>query len=192
MPASLTAFLATAGASPLLQALAIIVGTFILEDAATILTAMQVRTGHVALWVALVALYIGIVVGDMGLYGMGRLAALWPPARRWITLPGGAREGKWFDRNVFRIVFISRFIPGARLPLYTACGFFHARFGLFCIAAIAATLIWTTMLFLVSLQVGQFLIDHLGTWKWAGMGGFVLTILLISRMIARLQGNETR
>ncbi|MGY6770379.1 DedA family protein [Komagataeibacter sp. NFXK3] len=192
MPASLTVFLATAGASPLLQALAIIVGTFILEDAATILTAMQVRTGHVALWVALVALYIGIVVGDMGLYGMGRLAALWPPARRWITLPGGAREGKWFDRNVFRIVFISRFIPGARLPLYTACGFFHARFGLFCIAAIAATLIWTTMLFLVSLQVGQFLIDHLGTWKWAGMGGFVLTILLISRMIARLQGNETR
>ncbi|GBQ45899.1 DedA family protein [Komagataeibacter sucrofermentans] len=192
MPASLTAFLATAGASPFLQALAIIVGTFILEDAATILTAMQVRTGHVALWVALVALYIGIVVGDMGLYGMGRLAALWPPARRWITLPGGAREGKWFDRNVFRIVFISRFVPGARLPLYTACGFFHARFGLFCIAAILATLIWTTMLFLVSLQVGQFLIDHLGTWKWAGMGGFVLTILLISRMIARLQGNETR
>ncbi|AQU86620.1 hypothetical protein B0W47_03115 [Komagataeibacter nataicola] len=192
MPASLTAFLATAGASPIMQALAIIVGTFILEDAATILTAMQVRTGHVALWVALVALYIGIVVGDMGLYGMGRLAALWPPARRWITLPGGAREGKWFDRNVFRIVFISRFVPGARLPLYTACGFFHARFGLFCVAAIAATLIWTTMLFLVSLQVGQFLIDHLGTWKWAGMGGFVLTILLISRMIARLQGNETR
>ncbi|MCE2563995.1 DedA family protein [Komagataeibacter sp. FNDCF1] len=189
---SLTAILAAAGASPVMQGLAIIIGTFILEDAATILTAMQVRTGHVALGVALVALYIGIVVGDMGLYGMGRLAALWPPARRWITLPGTVREGHWFDRNVFRIVFISRFVPGARLPLYTACGFFRARFGLFCIAAVLATLIWTSLLFLVSLRVGQFLIDHLGTWKWAGMAGFALTIFLISRMIARLQSNETR
>ncbi|AHI25770.1 hypothetical protein BGC31_04900 [Komagataeibacter xylinus] len=189
---TLTAYLMAAGASPFMQGLAIIIGTFILEDAATIMTAMQVRTGHVDVTVALVALYIGIVVGDMGLYGMGRLAALWPPARKWITLPGGAREGQWFDRNVFRIVFISRFVPGARLPLYTACGFFRARFGLFCIAAVLATLIWTSMLFLVSLRVGQFLIDHLGTWKWAGMAGFILTIFLISRMIARLQSNETR
>ncbi|RFD20431.1 hypothetical protein DY926_06130 [Komagataeibacter melaceti] len=192
MPTSLMSVLAAAGASPFVQAMAIIIGTFILEDAATIMTAMQVRTGHVDIMVALVALYIGIIVGDMGLYGMGRLGALWPPARRWITLPGGAREGKWFDRNVFRIVFISRFIPGARLPLYTACGFFHARFGLFCVAAVLATLIWTSLLFAASLQVGQFLIDHLGTWKWAGMAGFVLTIFLISRMVARLHDNETR
>ncbi|RBM05743.1 DedA family protein [Novacetimonas cocois] len=188
MSLSLTSILAAAGASPLLQGLAIIVGTFILEDAATIITAMQVQTGHVHLPVALVALYIGIVVGDIGLYGLGYLAACWPPARRWVTLPNVEHEGHWFDRNVFRIVFISRFIPGARLPLYTACGFFRARLGLFCIAAILATLIWTTLLFAVSLRVGQFLISHLGTWKWLGLAGFILTIFLISRTIARLQG----
>ncbi|MBM9400918.1 VTT domain-containing protein [Gluconacetobacter azotocaptans] len=188
---SLSALLASAGTSPFVQALAIIIGTFILEDAATIVTAMEVQTGQVSLGVALVALYIGIVVGDLGLYGLGRLAALWPPARRWVAVPGTGQQGAdsqgWFGRNVFRIVFISRFIPGARLPLYTACGFFRASIGRFAGAAILATLIWTSLLFAVSLRIGQFLIDHLGAWKWLGMAGFVLTIILVGRIVATVR-----
>ncbi|MBB2202447.1 DedA family protein [Gluconacetobacter tumulisoli] len=190
---SLSALLASAGASPFLQALAIIIGTFILEDAATIMTAMEVQTGQVSIQLALVALYIGIVVGDLGLYGLGRLAALWPPMRRWIAVPhaDGKQKGDdsqgWFGRNVFRIVFISRFIPGARLPLYTACGFFRASIGRFAVAAVMATLIWTSLLFAVSLRVGQFLIDHLGEWKWLGMAGFILTIILVGRIVATVR-----
>ncbi|MBB2159044.1 DedA family protein [Gluconacetobacter sacchari] len=184
---SLTTLFAKAGAVPAVQALVIILGTFILEDAATILTAMEVQTGQVALLVALLALYVGIVAGDLGLYGLGRLAALWPAARRWVKVPGNDDGQNWFGRNVFRIVFISRFIPGARLPLYTACGFFAAPVRRFALAAVAATLIWTTLLFTVSLQVGHFLITHLGAWKWAGMGGFALTIILVGRIVANLR-----
>ncbi|MBB2198375.1 hypothetical protein HLH44_13075 [Gluconacetobacter sp. 1c LMG 22058] len=184
---SLSALFAKAGAAPVVQALVIIIGTFILEDAATILTAMEVQTGQVALPVALLALYVGIVAGDLGLYGLGRLAALWPAARRWVKVPQDENGGNWFGRNVFRIVFISRFIPGARLPLYTACGFFNASARRFALAAILATLIWTTLLFAVSLQVGHFLITHLGAWKWAGMGGFALTILLVGRIVANVR-----
>ncbi|ACI49825.1 conserved hypothetical protein [Gluconacetobacter diazotrophicus PA1 5] len=184
---SLPDLLAAAGTSPVIQALAIIIGTFILEDAATILTAMEVQTGQIAIPVALVALYVGIVVGDLGLYGLGRLAALWPPARRWVAVPQDGNGQTWFGRNVFRIVFVSRFIPGARLPLYTACGFFGASVGRFALAAVLATLIWTTLLFAVSLQVGHFLIDHLGEWKWLGMGGFVLTIILVGRIVASVR-----
>jgi membrane protein DedA with SNARE-associated domain len=187
---SLYTLFAEAGASPAVEALAIIIGTFILEDAATILTAMEVQTGQVAVPVALLSLYVGIVVGDLGLYGLGRLAALWPPARRWVTLPRDDDGQSWFGRNVFRIVFISRFIPGARLPLYTACGFFGASLGRFAVAAVLATLIWTTLLFTVSLQIGHFLIDHLGEWKWLGMGGFALTIILVGRMVASMRSSS--
>lgn len=187
MFSSLPPLLADATNSPLFQAAVIIVATFILEDAATILTAMEVQSGPVAMPLALGALYVGIVVGDLGLYGLGRLAALWPPARRWVNLPSGHDGQRWFARNVFRIVFISRFIPGARLPLYTACGFFHASIARFAAAAVMATLIWTTLLFVVSLRVGQFLIDHLGEWKWLGMAGFALTILLVGRIVASVR-----
>ncbi|NVN41707.1 hypothetical protein HUK82_14220, partial [Ameyamaea chiangmaiensis] len=77
-----TTMLAHAGHVPWLQALAIVIGTFILEDAATVLTGMAVQAGSVALATALPALYAGIILGDIGLYGLGAAAARWPAARR--------------------------------------------------------------------------------------------------------------
>ena len=72
---SIVLFLKLAGTRPLLQALAIILGTFILEDAATVLAAMRAEEGAIPIWLALVSLYVGVVLGDLGLYALGRLSA---------------------------------------------------------------------------------------------------------------------
>ena len=48
----------------------------------------------------------------------------------------------------------------------------------------AATACWTTMLFGVSLKVGQFLMDHLGAWRWAGAAGFVVFVIVAGRAAA--------
>lgn len=72
---SVASLLQYAAHHPGLQAGAIIVATFILEDAATILAAMQSAAGDLSIPVALGSLYVGIVLGDAGLYGLGRLAA---------------------------------------------------------------------------------------------------------------------
>jgi membrane protein DedA with SNARE-associated domain len=185
--AYVTALLKTAGHSALWQALTIILGTFILEDAATVLAAMRVQTGGVAWWVALIALYIGIVLGDLGLYGLGALAARVPYFRRWIGEDRLQRGRNWLSGRVFKVVFISRFLPGMRLPTYTSCGFLHASLSRFCLAAIVATLAWTSILFVVSLRVGQVLIDHLGAWRWAGAAGFAVALVVAGRYAARLQ-----
>jgi membrane protein DedA with SNARE-associated domain len=175
-----------AGSWPALQALLILLGTFILEDAATVLAAMRAQDGSISVPLALVALYAGIVLGDLGLYGMGRLAARAPWAARLI--PAEARRGgqEWLGRRVVAVVFISRFVPGARLPTYTACGFLGADLRRFTLAAIGATLIWTTLLFGASLQVGALLLTYLGTWRWIGAAGFALALILIGRALARL------
>ena len=185
--AYVTGLLKAAGHSVIAQAIAIVLGTFILEDAATVLAAMRVQTGGVAWWVALLALYVGIVIGDLGLYGLGALAAKLPALRRWIGEDRLERGRAWLSGRVFRVVFISRFLPGMRLPTYTACGFLHASLSRFCLAAIVATLAWTSMLFVVSLRVGQFLIDHLGAWRWAGAAGFAVVLVLAGRIAAKLQ-----
>ncbi len=187
MDLSATHLLAIAGRSPVLQGAAIIVGTFILEDAATAAAAMSVQGGNVAMPVALVALYLGIVLGDIGLYGLGRLAASFNWARRLIPTQRQDQSRRWLERHVFKVVFISRFIPGARLPTYTACGFLGANFTRFTLAAVGATLIWTSALFAVSLKVGKLLIDHLGQWRWVGIVVFIVAIVLIGRIAAKVQ-----
>ena len=175
------------GHDPFTQGALILLGTFVLEDAATILAAMDVQVGQVTLIVALAALYVGIVVGDVGWYGLGRLAAVTPWAKRWAPVERFAHSRDWLQQHVVKVVFISRFLPGARLPTYTACGYFRASLRQFAAAAIGATLIWTTLLFSVSLHVGRFLAEHLGVWRWAGMAGFAVTIVLLGRIAARLQ-----
>jgi membrane protein DedA with SNARE-associated domain len=189
LASSITSLLALAGRSALFQAGAIILGTFILEDAATVAAAMQVQDGGVSLWLALMSLYAGIVLGDLGLYGLGRLSAHIP----WVArqLPPHRQETirAWISGRIFKVVLVSRFLPGLRLPTYTTCGFVGADLRQFTLAAIAATACWTTMLFAVSLKVGQFLMDHLGAWRWAGAAGFVAFIILAGRAaVSGLQG----
>jgi membrane protein DedA with SNARE-associated domain len=184
LASSITSLLALAGQSVLFQAGAIILATFILEDAATVAAAMQAQDGAVPTWVALASLYVGIVLGDLGLYGLGRLSATVP----WVArqLPPHRQEAirAWISGRIFKVVLISRFLPGMRLPTYTTCGFVGANLRQFTLAAMAATACWTSLLFAVSLKLGQFLMDHLGAWRWAGAAGFVLFIIVAGRTVA--------
>jgi membrane protein DedA with SNARE-associated domain len=189
LASSITSLLALAGQSAPFQAVAIILGTFILEDAATVAAAMQVQDGGLSLWLALISLYAGIVLGDMGLYGLGRLSAHIPWVARQLPPHRQATIKAWISGRVFKVVLVSRFLPGLRLPTYTTCGFVGAGFGQFTLAAMAATACWTSLLFAVSLKLGQFLMDHLGVWRWAGAAGFVVFIILAGRAAtAGMQG----
>jgi len=181
---TIASLLGRAGHSVLFQAGAIILGTFILEDAATVVAAMQVQDGELSTQVALAALYAGIVLGDLGLYGLGRMSA----HIAWIArqLPPHRHEAikAWITGRVFRVVLVSRFLPGLRLPTYTTCGFVGADIRRFTLVAVVATSLWTSLLFAVSLRLGGFLMEHLGVWRWAGAAGFVVFILLAGRAAA--------
>jgi membrane protein DedA with SNARE-associated domain len=181
---SIASLLAWAGHHPMLQAAAIVLGTFILEDAATVLAAMQVSEGGLSAALALASLYIGIGLGDLGLYGLGRLAAHVPPIAR--ILPPQRKEvvRAWLDGRVFRVVLVSRFVPGLRLPTYTTCGFVGADLQPFALAVVIATVCWTSLLFGISLRIGQVLMNHFGVWRWAGAAGFVLFVILAGRLTA--------
>lgn len=184
---TVAAVIAAAAGSPVLQAGAIILGTFILEDAATILTAMAVAEGHVSAGLALGALYAGIVLGDLGLYGLGRLAARVPFAAHLLPPHSAEVVRAWLGGRVFRVVLVSRFLPGVRLPAYTTCGFLGADLRRFLLAALLATSIWTTMLFTLSLRLGAVLLAYAGAWGWLGMLGIALCLIAIGRVGCRLQ-----
>ncbi len=181
---SIASLLIWAGQHPLLQAVAIVIGTFILEDAATVIAAMQADDGKLSSALALAALYVGIILGDLGLYGLGRLSAKVPMVARMLPPHRTEAIRAWLDGRVFRVVLISRFLPGLRLPTYTTCGFVGANLRQFALAVVIATICWTTLLFGVSLRIGQVLIDHFGAWRWAGAAGFAVFVIIAGRLTA--------
>ncbi len=182
----LTTILAAVAGIQFLQAATIISGTFILEDAATLLAAMQVASGNLSLKLALGSLYVGIVLGDLGLYGLGRLSATHSWAKRLLPQHRRNLGQEWVKGKVIPLVLVSRFIPGLRLPTYTTLGFLHASFVQFALAAIIATLIWTSGLFFISLRLGMLMAHYLGIWRWAGLAVFLLIIIFVGRLATKL------
>ncbi|HJS86102.1 MAG TPA: VTT domain-containing protein [Acetobacteraceae bacterium] len=167
---------------PALQVFVIIFATFILEDAATVLAGMQAADGSLSVPVALGSLYVGIVLGDLGLYGLGRLAALIPFVRRLLPPQRTETVQAWLQGRVFRVVLISRFLPGVRLPTYTTCGYLGANLRQFTLATMVATLFWTSGLFALSMRAGSFLMAHYGAWRWAGAVGLVVALVVAGRL----------
>jgi membrane protein DedA with SNARE-associated domain len=189
---SVLIFLAAALRHPIIQVFSVIGATFILEDAATVVTAMQVQAGAMSLEIGLFSLYAGIILGDLGLYGLGRLAAYIPSLERFIPARRRDIGRDWLNSRLARVILVSRFLPGLRLPTYTTCGFLRTSFLVFALTAIVATLIWTSLLFTVSMKLGHYIIAYLGAWRWAGIAMFCIVLLGASRFFARqLRGKET-
>jgi membrane protein DedA with SNARE-associated domain len=170
--------------SPWLLAMAIIAATFIHEDIATVSTGMLVADGVTSVGVALAALYVGIVAGDLGLYGIGRLVALNRISERFA---GGGRFSAlklWLDERLVAGVFLVRFLPGLRMPAYTTYGFFAMPFRRFVVSVVFAASIWTTGLFFLSYEFGTLTAEWLGMLRWpAIIVAAILPLIAIERMI---------
>ncbi len=164
--ATLEHWLILAGSEPLLQAALVVLGTFILEDVTTIMVAILVADGDVPLIAALAGLYGGVILGDLGLYGLGRAASMHDGARKLGEHKRLAPFRLWLDTRLILTVFAVRFIPGLRLPTYTASGFFRLPFRRFALTVIAATTLWTTLLFTLTYYLGAMTAQTLGPWRW--------------------------
>lgn len=138
---------------------AIIILSYILEDVA-IVTAASVATSElITPSLALLAIFIGIASGDVGLYFIGKLG------RKNRYLRYRTFKNRYFKvarsrlmQRSFWNLFIIRFIPGLRAISYTLSGFFNISFVIFMAAVLSATAIWTVLIF--------FLVYYIGTSAW--------------------------
>ncbi|MGH9536358.1 MAG: DedA family protein [Terriglobales bacterium] len=107
-------------------ALSIFFATFIYEDGATLLAATASASGALDPRIGLMTAFLGIWVGDMGLYGLGSGLGRRTAKSRWLQkylTPESLLKAKgWFARHGSLALVMSRAIPGSRLPLYVAAG----------------------------------------------------------------------
>lgn len=177
----ITHLISGAVGSDYLLGIAVIIGTLILEDPTTVLVGVLAADHVIPVPVALVSLYIGIILGDIGLYGLGYLASTHPWLGRFVHHERLAPLKSWLTNRYQVTIFSVRFIPGLRLPTYTACGFFRTNFTTFCTTAIGATLIWTTILFYASFWFGALTSQWLDSVRYGLAALFLLILFFIGR-----------
>lgn len=141
--------------SPAEIAALIVLASFVSEDAAALGAASLAAARALDPRVAFLAACAGIWVGDLGLYALGRplrtLATRWAWAERWLSRAEdriASHSPSWVG-----VLLASRFIPGTRLPLYTAAGLTRFSFARFAMLTASAVVVWVALLFIYAQQL---------------------------------------
>ncbi len=159
------ASLQTAAFSPAVAAVVIVLATFVLEDVATVAAGVLAADGILPIPLALISLAAGVVLGDLGLYGIGRLAVSHPWLARFVEHERVAPLKRFLHDALVPTVLTAR-LPVLRLPTYLACGFFGVPFPRFAALVALAVAVWTPALFFASYLFGVYTLEWLGAWRW--------------------------
>lgn len=171
-----------AGVNEWLQAIAIGAATFVSEDATCIATGLLIHAAKLNWTVGLGACVLGIFLGDLGLWLVGRVLGRRVLAWRWVSGRLSASRVEhwtaWFERRGWLAVLAARFLPGARLPVYIAAGMLGQRAGRFAQWALLAALLWTPALVLVVAALGEVVVVPIQAILGAGWIGFAAAVLI--------------
>lgn len=155
--------------------------TFISEDAAMLGGAALTAAGLLATPVVFAACFLGIWLGDMGLYALARyfgrplLKRAW--VKRRISDEQLARSQAWLTKRGPWVLLVVRFVPGLRLPTYLLAGTLAMPFFYFAAATGVIAVVWVGLLITLAKILGA-----------AASGGWVGLIWTPLFALAKLTG----
>jgi membrane protein DedA with SNARE-associated domain len=121
--------------------------TLLSEDLACATAGLLVARGELPYAWATLACFLGILVGDLGLYALGRgigwVALERAPLRWFVRRDSVLRAADWFRSGGRKVLFLTRFLPGSRLPTYLVAGMLRCPLGIFVGALALAGALWT-------------------------------------------------
>jgi membrane protein DedA with SNARE-associated domain len=148
--------------------------TFVSEDLACITAGQLIRDGRIAWQTGLIGCFLGIVVGDMGLWLLGRLGGAT------VLRSSGKFDGMslWLDEHLPYAVLASRFLPGTRLPMYVAAGALGRNAARFALWTCIAAALWTPLVVFLVASLGQSITGPLHAYLGGGWTAWLLAVLV--------------
>jgi membrane protein DedA with SNARE-associated domain len=145
-------------APALLASTAIILLSFISEDAATISSALSIFGGPLSWPFGFASCFAGIWLGDLCLYSAGRCLGKPILQSGWLARFADAttveRCRKKFNDHGSLTLLASRFVPGTRLPTYLAAGLTSMPLARFALVTAFAALVWIGGIFAIAKLLG--------------------------------------
>jgi membrane protein DedA with SNARE-associated domain len=174
---------------PFAKAAGFFLATFVLEDVAAVGAGLLLAAGGISWPAAFIACFLGIWMGDAGLYALARYAG-----RGWFERSSlrrfaarVAESERWFAERGTPILIFSRLVPGARLPTYLAAGFLCVPLARFLFVTGIASCLWTLAILFLAQTFGARLTSWLGTYKHAGflVFGAGVTLFVALQLVRR-------
>jgi membrane protein DedA with SNARE-associated domain len=143
----------------MLTFLAVALGTFASEDLTCVATGLLIQRGQIGVTTGILGCTLGIFVGDVGLWAIGRLfgtaALAWPWTARRLEHHTLRDVRAWLDRHAAGAIVGSRFLPGTRFALYIISGVLRVPLAVFSLWALIAAVLWTPTIVLLTATLGE-------------------------------------
>ena len=173
-------------AQALLASTAIVLLSFISEDAATISSSLSLFGGPITWPLGFAACFAGIWLGDLGLYSLARCFGKPILKSRWIARFADAtaieRCQIRFNNHASLTLLTSRFVPGTRLPTYLAAGLLSMPVTKFAAVTAFGALLWIGGIFIIAKLLGS---QTLIWWSLVHtkIAGVVLTAVVLGTVL---------
>ena len=175
--------------------LIIILCTFVAEDPTCLASGLLAAEGIIGFWWAALACTVGIFIGDMVLYALGRWlgrGALRRAPLKWIVKEHEIdRMAGWFGSPRGMLVIVSsRFIPASRVPTFVTAGILRLGLPRLAMLLFVAALVWTPVLMLLGGTLGPPFMEQFPRYKqyaaWIVLGLFALIWFLTHWIVPAL------
>ena len=162
----------------------IVFGVCFLEDVARCAIGLLVAAGRVDWWVAFSGMMIGSLVGDLGLYLIGRYAMDFCIDQHWINVERLEKMEDYFSLHAVKAIVGARFFPGARTVAYVAAGATHYRIVKFTLVLFSVTVLQNLIYLYGTELVGERVLDYFEDpqMRWIA-GGLLLAVIIAGRFI---------
>lgn len=166
--------------------LGIIALSYLLEDLAIVTAAGLATQAIISPQYALLAIFIGITTGDLGLYYLGKSGRYFRGVRyRALTNRYFRALRTRLRQNAFSSLFIIRFVPGLRTIGFTLSGFFVIPLSTFLFAVISATALWTGIVFSTIYYLGTSAWLQASEYQWIVIPCAIALLFFSNRLINR-------
>ncbi len=157
----------------------LVLGSLISEDITYFLGLVAVQAKSIAFWQFVVFYCLGVYIGDVGLFALGRWSRHLP--FNWLKRWQEKSEQKFLSSNKddfskFEVFLIfTRFLPGTRIPTYMFCGFSGYSLAKFSLILIVSTISYTVIGGLLAYNMKDLTLVQ-NSWVWR----FVFAVLIVS------------
>lgn len=177
-------FLTAESHSLTLLFIGVILLSYLLEDVAIVTAATLALQNLMPPGLALLAIFVGIVSGDLGLYYLGQVAQRVRPLRyQALTNKHFRTVRRKLHHHTFLNLFIIRFVPGLRTVGFTLSGFFSIPLALFLFSVLTATALWTLIVFSTLYYLGSQVWQQSSPYQWIIIPIAVGLLMLTNRLL---------
>jgi membrane protein DedA with SNARE-associated domain len=159
------------------------------EDLAILLGGYIVVNDVMPLSIVVAAIYVGMVVSDFALYGIGAGARRLPWLSRWAVDDSVKNFGDALTRNLFGLVALCRVVPGLVFVAAVACGWSRVPFTRFAAASLLVSALYLPLMLYLVIVFGDALDDHAGLWTWPVLLCLVIVAGFVRHRVFSLREN---